>query len=186
MNAVIDAIRTRRTIKKMDPERMPARSDVEAVIESATWAPNHHMTEPWRFVVLTGAARVRLGEALARGMAGGVIASERVEIEKAKPLQSPVIVALISVPKKAENIILQEEMVAAGAALQNMLLAAQSLGLASFIRTGANSYSDDVRSFFGLGEGETLVGMVYLGYSSGAVPPGKRTPFREKVVWVET
>src|SRR5277367_2607418 len=114
MNAVIDAIRTRRTIKKMDPERMPARSDVEAVVESATWAPNHHMTEPWRFVVLTGAARVRLGEALARGMAGGEVAPERVEVEKAKPLQSPVIVALISAPKKAENIKPQEETVAAG------------------------------------------------------------------------
>ncbi|MDA4135829.1 MAG: nitroreductase [Thaumarchaeota archaeon] len=187
MNPVIDAIRSRRTVKKMDPERAPAPSDVEAVIEAGTWAPNHHATEPWRFVVVTGEARRRLGVAIAAALAASSteqVAPERLESEKNKPLSSPVIVALIGAPKKGDNVVPQEEIVAAGAALQNMLLAAHSLGLASFVRTGAHSYSGEVRAFFGMGEDETLIGMVYLGYASGAIPPGKRTPFREKVSWM--
>ena len=109
---------------------------------------------------------------------------ERLEAERNKPLSSPVIVALIGSPKKEDNIVPQEEVVAAGAALQNMLLAAHSLGLAGFVRTGAHSYSGEVRTFFGMGEDETLIGMVYLGYASGTIPPGKRAPFRDKVSWL--
>jgi len=189
LNPVIDAIRSRRTVKKMDAERPPARSDVETVIEAAIWAPNHHATEPWRFVVVAGEARKRLGAALAAALVTSSterVAPERLEVERNKPLSSPVIVALIGSPKKGDNnIVPQEEVVAAGAALQNMLLAAYSLGLASFVRTGAHSYSQEVRTFFGMGESETLIGMVYLGYASGAVPPGKRIPFREKTTWLQ-
>lgn len=189
MNAVIEAIRTRRTVKRFEAERFPARELLEQVIESATWAPNHHLTEPWRFVVVTGDARKRLGEALAEGLArlsAGGPAPELVEREKEKPLSAPVIVALISSPKVGESISTQEEIVAAGAALQNMLLAAHSLGLATSIRTGLHSYSEGIREFFGMQGDEKLIGMVYVGYATGITPPGKRTPFRDKVVWRES
>ena len=65
-----------------------------------------------------------------------------------------------------------------------MLLAAHSLGLAGFVRTGAHAYGDEVRVFFGMAKNETLIGMVYLGYPSGPLPPGKRTPALEKVTWM--
>ena len=93
-----------------------------------------------------------------------------------KPLSSPVVIALIGSPRKGENVVPQEEIVAAGAALQNMLLAAHSLGLATSVRTGAHSYSEEVRGFFEMGEGESLIGMVYVGYACGAVPPGGGRP----------
>jgi len=187
MNEVIDAIASRRTVKRMDAARTPARADVEAVIEAATWAPNHHMTEPWRFVVLEGDARRRLGETLAAALAASSaepIPEERLQKEREKPLSSPVIIALIGAPGRGENIIPQEEVVAAGAAMQNMLLAAHSLGLATSVRTGAHSYSERVRRFFEMVEGEMLIALVYVGYQLGAVPPGRRTPFRGKVAWV--
>ena len=188
MNPVIDAIRARRTVKKMDAGRPVDREDVGTVIEAATWAPNHHLTEPWRFVVIQGEARARLGDALAAALSsfsGGQAAAERLEAERGKPLSAPTVVALISRPGRAENVVAQEEMVAAGAALQNMLLAAQSLGLASFVRTGAHAYSQEVRNFLRMEGHETLVGMVYLGYASGPLPPGRRTPALEKVTWME-
>jgi nitroreductase len=187
LNPVIDAIRSRRTVKKMEAQRAVDRADLDAVIEAATWAPNHHLTEPWRFVVVEGAARKRLGDALASALESGItgnVAPERLEVERNKPLSSPVIVALISSPKKAENVVPQEELVAAGAALQNMLLTAYSLGLASFVRTGAHAYSEAVRRFFAMSEHEALVAMVYLGYSTGPLPPGKRTPPGERVTWL--
>ncbi len=189
MNAVIDAIRSRRTVKKMDADLAPSRSDIESVIEAATWAPNHHLTEPWRFVVIEKEARRKLGEALAEAMAKGskdVVPPERLAKEREKPLSAPVIIALIGSPKQGENISAQEEMVAAGAALQNMLLAAHSFGLATSVRTGLHSYSEGIRRFFEMQGDERLIAMVYIGYVTGMTAPGKRTPFRDKVVWRES
>jgi nitroreductase len=181
LNPVIDAIRSRRTVKKMDPGRPPTREQIDAIVEAATWAPNHHMTEPWRFVVISGQGRTRLGEALAdafQSTPGERPIPERVEIERNKPLAAPVIVVLISSPQAGEKIVPQEELVAAGAALQNMLLAAHSLGLASFVRTGQLAYSVEVRRLLGLDEREALVGMVYLGHPSGPATPGRRSAAR--------
>ncbi|MDA4113158.1 MAG: nitroreductase [Thaumarchaeota archaeon] len=189
MNPVIDAIRSRRTVKKMDTERSPTKDQIDAIIEAAMWAPNHHMTEPWRFVVVSGQGRRRLGEALAAASLSGPgerPVPERVEIERSKPLAAPVIVALISSPQVGEKIVPQEELIAAGAALQNMLLAAHSLGLGSFVRTGLLAYSDEVRHLFGINEREVLVGMVYLGYVAGPVTPGRRSPAEGKVTWMES
>ena len=177
-------------MKRIDPGRAPGRAEIEAVVEAATWAPNHHMTEPWRFVVVTGAGRARLGDALAAAAAASPQAAraspEVVERERRKPLEAPFIVALIGSPRRAERIVPQEELVAAGAALQNMLLAAHSLGLASFVRTGEGAYSEEVRALFGMGEGETMVAMVYLGYAAGPVPPGRRTAAAQKTAWMES
>jgi nitroreductase len=189
LNAVIDAIRARRTVKRMDPGRVPPREQVEAVLEAATWAPNHHLTEPWRFVVLEGDARRRLGGVLASALKGSSmeeVTEERLEKERAKPLGAPVIVALIGVPSEGSYVIPQEELVAAGAALQNMLLAAHSLGMATNVRTGATAYGAEVGRFFGLKGRETLIGMVYLGFASGPAPESRRTPHPEKAVWVST
>jgi nitroreductase len=189
LNAVIDAIKSRRTVKRMDADLVPSRSDIETIIEAATWAPNHHLTEPWRFVVIEKDARRKLGEALAGAMAKhsrGPVAPERLAKEREKPLSAPVIVVLIGAPKRGEDISPQEEMVAAGAALQNMLLAAHSLGLVTSVRTGLHSYSDEMKGFFGMSRDESLVGMVYVGYVTGLVPPGKRAPFRDRVSWRES
>lgn len=187
MNPVTDAIASRRTVKKMDPDRTPSRADIRTIIEAASWAPNHHMTEPWRFIVLEKEARRRLGEALAAAMNAGPIPQpqERLAKERDKPLSAPVIVAVIGSPKRGEGILPQEEMVAAGAAMQNLLLAAHSLGLATAVRTGAHSYSEAIRRFFGMGPDEALVALVYVGYANGAVAPGKRTAAAEKTIWLE-
>ncbi len=125
----------------MDADRAPPRADIEAMMEAATWAPNHHMTEPWRFVVLEKDARRRLGVASPTAMAGASAepGPRRAAREGArKPLSTPVVIALIGSPGRGENVVPQEEIVAAGAALQNMLLAAHSLGLATSVRTGSH------------------------------------------------
>ena len=188
MNPVIDAIRSRRTVKKMDTERPPTRDQIDEILEAAMWAPSHHMTEPWRFVVISGQGRKRLGEALVAASLSGPgerPMPERVEIERNRPLTAPVIVVLISSPQVGEKVVPQEELVAAGAALQNMLLAAHSLGLGSFVRTGLLAYSGEVRQLFGLSDREAVVGMVYLGYASGPATPGRRSAAEGKVTWMD-
>lgn len=185
VNPVIEAIRTRRTVKKFDPSRVPTKEEILVVLEAANWAPNHHLTEPWRFVVLSGDARAKLGEvlsdALSRSSPG--VAIQRLESERAKPLGAPVILAIIASPKTGENIVPQEELVAAGAALENALLAAHSLGLATSVRTGLHSYGPEVKRFLGMTETESLVGLVYLGTAMGVLPQGFRKPLDAKVLW---
>src|SRR5436309_1425613 len=60
---ILEAIHGRRSIKNVKPD-LPPRSQIEAMLEAATWAPNHYHVEPWRFFVLTGASRQRLGEVM--------------------------------------------------------------------------------------------------------------------------
>jgi len=175
-------------VKNVDKEKMPDQHLISEILEAATWAPNHHMTEPWRFVVIAKEERLRLGDAMAEALRTKMQtdvprAEEVLKLEREKTLRSPVIIALISSQMVGEKIVPQEEMVAAGAALQNMLLAAHSLGLGAMVRTGAHSYLPPVRAYFGLQEKESLVGLVYLGYP--IEPPGvsKRSPLEGKVEW---
>jgi nitroreductase len=185
MNPVIEAIKSRRSVKKMLPDPPVSRELVETVIEAAVWAPNHHLTEPWRFVVMAGDERRKLGEAMSMALGSFTDSptEERLDAERKKPLAASVIVALISSPKVGPNIVPQEEMVAAGAALQNMLLAAHSLGLGSMVRTGSNAYSEAMRKFFQMKEHERVVGLVYLGHVAEPSPPPRRSEIAGKVEW---
>lgn len=161
----------------MHSDRVPTKEQVSVLIEAATWAPNHHLTEPWRFIVFAGSERTGLGDALAGALASTFpdTPKERLELERIKPLSAPVVLTVISAAKKGPKIVEREELVAAGAALQNILLAAHATGLSTMVRTGVHAYSDGMRTFFGLREGESLVGMVYLGYASEPSPTGKRS-----------
>ena len=170
----------------MLPDPPVAKEQVETIIEAAIWAPNHYLTEPWRFVVLKGDARRELGDAMSTALVNTSTDSptqQRLDIERNRPLSASVIIALISSPKVGNNVVLQEEMVAAGAALQNMLLAAHSLGLGAMVRTGSHAYSEGIKKSFEMREGEGLVGLIYLGHIAEPPPPGKRKATDEKVIW---
>ncbi len=188
LNPVIDAIKNRRSVKNVNREEIPEQDLIEEILEAATWAPNHHLTEPWRFVVIAKNERLRLGESMAEALkttmkTGDPRVEEVLKLEREKTLRAPVIIAVISSQSGGEKIVPQEEIVAAGAALQNMLLAAHSLGLGAMVRSGPHSYLQPVRDYLGLQEKESLVGLVYLGYPID--PPGasKRSPLETKVQW---
>jgi nitroreductase len=184
VNPVIQAIRSRRSIRKMLTDS-PTKEQVATILEAATWAPNHHLTEPWRFVVIASDERRRLGDALAEALllTSPETPHEKVEMERAKPLTAPVIIAMVASPQVGPKIVPQEELIAAGAALQNMLLAAHALGLSTMVRTGVHGFSDRMRLYFEMNEGESLVGMVYLGYPSERPPLGKRSGYHNKTNW---
>jgi len=186
-NEVIRAIRTRRSAGKLRAEQPLSREIIETVLEAATWAPNHHLTEPWRFVVITGGERSRLGDAMADAVlstpSNPPSSAETVERERARPLTAPVVIAAICSPSQEERVVAQEELVAGGGALQNMLLASHSIGLGTKIKTGAYSYSQVIRSFLNMKDSESLIAFVYLGFPEGEAKPGKRTGIQGKVEW---
>lgn len=165
-NVVIDAIKSRRSVRRFKDE-VPKKSRIEQIIEASFWAPNHHLTEPWRFVVIAGEERTKLGEAMASSLSRLDDGSpkSKIELERKKVLQAPVIIAMICSPNTTnERVVMQEELVACGAALQNALLAIQSFGLGAWVRTGASSYSEEVKRYLNMRSNEFLVAMIYTGY----------------------
>lgn len=185
---VLAAIRTRRSVGKVHSD-CPPRDLIEQVLEAASWAPNHHVTEPWRFVVLAGDARDTFGEAMAVAKTAGMdpavkdIAQE-FERAKKKALRAPVIIAVaaeIPTDKKCVEI---EEVAAAAAAVQNMLLAAHALGLGAIWRTGDPAYDDGVKAFLGFAPTDHILGFVYLGYPVVEPTRAKHTPAADLTRWL--
>lgn len=186
--SVMEAIRGRRSIGKVRPE-LPPREAIETILDAATWAPCHHVTEPWKFTVIAGEARERLGEVMARAKVerrireGKPIEGE-FERAKAKALRAPVIIAVAVEPTDGPKVVEIEEVEAGAAAVQNMLLAAHSLGLATMWRTGDPAYDPEVKRFLGLTPAAHIIGFVYLGYADTQPLRARHTPAEALTTWL--
>jgi nitroreductase len=186
---VIQAIQTRQSVGRVRQD--PVSEDlVERILESAVHAPNHRITEPWRFHVFTGKGRGELARAraeTARLMAEAEgeheeMAAGRVSRERKKAFRAPVIIAVVSAAGRDEIETL-ENYAACAAAVQNMQLTAHSLGLASIWRTGPVAYHEHMREFFDLEEGDRIVAYLYVGYPDMGERPRRRSPAAERTVW---
>ncbi len=155
------AIRTRRTHKVFGPEPVPAALLTE-LLELGRWAPNHHLTNPWRFRVLGPEALARLKQAA--GPEAG-----------AKLDRAPTLVAVTSV--HAEDPVQDEEdLLASAAATYAVLLGAHARGLAGYWRTPAVLRTTEGRAAVGIGEREHFVGLVHLGQPRQLRDPPERAP----------
>ena len=187
--SIIEIIAQRRSIGKMTDE-CPTRTQIERILEAATHAPNHHNTQPWKLFVLAGHARAELGEIMAESLHTrlGDISDEKylakLEKERHKPLRAPVLLVAAAEHPHHASVLEIENIEAVAAAVQNMLLAAEELGLAAMWRTGDAAYDPRVKQWLGLAPEDALVGFIYLGYP--AIPHQERHPisFREKTTWL--
>lgn len=179
---MLDAIQSRRSRGKMSPEA-PPRELIERVLQAGVHAPNHHDTQPWRFVVLSGDARAQFGEALAEALTRRLGDSPPANLdglllaERAKPMRSPVLIAVGVVSNERDALTRREDFQAASAALQNMLLTAEANGLAAIWRTGEGILDAGVKAHFGLQPEDEIAGILYLGYpdqSLGSMPQRSR------------
>jgi nitroreductase len=188
---VIRAIETRRSIGRVKQAPVP-RELIERILESGVHAPNHKITEPWRFHVFSGKgrgelARVRAEIARLQAEAEGEseeMAAGRISRERKKAFRAPVVIAVISEAGRDEVETL-ENYAACAAAVQNMQLTAHALGLAAMWRTGPIVYHQEMRRFFGLKENDRIVAHVYLGYPDMGVRQRRRDPANKKTVWHE-
>jgi len=186
-SVVMDVIRGRRSIGKMRQE-LPPRDAIETILEAGTWAPCHHVTEPWRFNVIAGDAREALGDVMAKAKVDrmtrqGKPTEGEFERAKAKALRAPVIIAVSVVPDAGPKVVEIEEVEAGAAAVQNMLLAAHSLGLATMWRTGDPAYHPVVKAFLGLTPEAHIIGFVYLGYPETTPARARHTPHQSVTTW---
>ncbi|RED61733.1 nitroreductase family protein [Cohnella lupini] len=191
MGTLEEIIRGRRSIGKVKSDPVP-KEVVESLIEAAVWAPNHFGTEPWKFVVMTGEGRRVLGQAYAdiaaetiQGLSEEELAL-RLEKEVAKAFRSPVVIAAVCVPSSEPRANPAEELAAAHAAVQNLLLMAHASGLGAVWRTGDPAYHTKMKEALGFAGSEQVVGLIFIGYPDMPSPVGKRTPGTEKTVWLES
>jgi nitroreductase len=165
---------------------------IERILESAVHAPNHRITEPWRFHVFVGKGRGELARAraeTARLMAEAEgedeeLAAGRISRERKKAFRAPVVIAVICEAGRDEVETL-ENYAACAAAVQNMLLTAHAVGLGAIWRTGPVAYHEHMRSFFGLEAADSIVAYLYVGYPDMGERPRRRRPAAEKSVWHE-
>ncbi|HCU74042.1 MAG: nitroreductase [Chloroflexi bacterium] len=184
---VYTAIHGRRSVSTL-AEDVPPRTVIERLINAAVWAPNHHLTEPWRFHVLCGAARSEMGAAVADRLeeeldpadpaTSGAIRSARSRLSRA-----PVVV-VVSQNGSDDPMVNLEDYAAVCCATQNLMLAAHAEGLATKWRTGDMCDYRASKEFLGLSEADRIVGYVYVGYPAAHLSSDDRERKSPEVGWL--
>lgn len=184
---VFQLIKERRSIPRFKPDAVP-RNVIEMMLEAATWAPNHHLTEPWEFFVLEGAAREDFA-AIRRNFRRGLFPDPQApEAQKAAgkiyqdTLATPVII-IVTTRVSADLALNEDDYAATFCAIQNMLLVAASRGVGTYLRTGGLIHDRTLRAFLDLSPERKVAGVVYVGYPA-LVPERRRTPYAERTKWL--
>lgn len=165
-----EAIRTRRTHKAYAPEPVD-RQTLEEILELARWAPNHRLTNPWRFRVLGPEALARL-----KAAAGPEAA--------AKLDRAPTLVA-VSAIRSDDPVTDHEDLLATACAAYIVLLAAHARGLASYWRTPAVLRTPEGREALGAGGDEQLIGLLHLGHPRQEQRVPERASAAQVVSWLD-
>ncbi|MGD8867749.1 MAG: nitroreductase [Gemmatimonadales bacterium] len=186
---VMQAIHTRASVTSFRPA-VPDRDAVMQLLDGAVRAPNHRLTEPWGFYVLGESSKQRFAELRrdnrARRFEDPEAPEARPALEKAYAgvMETPVIIAVSTVV--ADDPVQREEDYAATfCAIQNILLAAVSQGLGTYLRTGDILDEPALAELLDLPEGNRVVGIIYLGYPANEPKPRRRTPAAEKTRWLD-
>ncbi|EAT13533.1 nitroreductase [Bermanella marisrubri] len=162
MNTVIELLQKRASSPKLDAPA-PTDEEVEQILRCGLRAPDHGRLKPWRFHIVQGAQLAELGHLFAD------IAKERGEsdakVEKSRnmPLRAPLMIVATCHPYENSKIPVTEQILAVGAAIQNMQVAISSLGYSSIWRTGECAYEEKVKRAFDVPEQGEIVGFLYIG-----------------------
>jgi nitroreductase len=165
------AIRTRRTHKAYGAEPV-GRETLAELLDLARWAPNHHLTNPWRFRVLGPHALERLKKA------AGPEAAAKLD-------RAPTLVAVSAVQGGEDPVADEEDLLAAGCAAYVVLLAAHGRGLASYWRTPAVLRTPEGRAALGIPDGEHPIGLLHLGTPRQEQRVPERAPAADVVRWLD-
>jgi nitroreductase len=182
---IFHLIKKRRSVFPIQYNDKPIEDkDIEILLEAANWAPTHKRTEPWRFKVVRGNAKTRLGKFMAAMYEKHTVVPKQIKIKKIKEkaLQSAVIVAICMQRDPEELLPEWEEIAATAMAVQNMWLGCVELGIGCYWSSPSTiKYMD---GFFDLQEGERCLGFLYMGYYDEPLEAGLRGPYSDKVSWI--
>ena len=185
--SVLEAIRTRRNVREFTDKPVTV-DDLKTIIEAATWAPNHRHTEPWRFIVLAkdGELRKQVAQIVHDWTYDNIKnpnQKRRIdssEAAKREILDAPAFMYVYAREGPNEEVT-RENYAATACAVQNLLLAAHSIGIGVGWSTGKPCLAD-VRSTIGAEPDWQTVGALYIGYPSEK-PEAKRAPVDDVTTW---
>lgn len=151
----------------------PDESSRKIIFSAALRAADHGNLRPWRFLVLEGDALTRLGGVFAAAAQTDdpKLSESQLERYRNMPSRAPLMVVAIALAVEHPKVPVVEQVVATGAAVQNMITAAFAVGVGAYWRTGPMAYNADVLKALGVAEGESLVGFLYLGTPAGRLKP---------------
>ncbi len=192
MEYVSQIIRQRKSIYADDyyPKDIP-KKQLEEILENATLAPTHKMTEPWRFIVLSGKHKHLYGDFMCEFYHEKYLHLEPEEREakfrylRNYPLKASCMVAVIMQRSKSVQIPEWEEIAAISCAVQNMALSCTAMQIGSYWASGGSAI--DYVKTLGLADNEISLGLFFMGYfhPQHQNKPRRRTPISEKVSWLE-
>ncbi|WP_428232511.1 nitroreductase family protein [Flavobacterium sp.] len=164
---------------------------LEEILVNATWAPNHKMTEPWRFIVFKGKYLKEYGEFMAHyyqdfySDLSSELQKEKLNYLRNYPLNAACLIGVIMVRNTKIGLPEWEEIAAVSSAVQNMALTCTAHKIGSYWST--KGVAVDYVTQFGLAENEKSLGLFYLGYYPKDLKSSKkkRTPLSKKVIYLE-
>lgn len=152
----------------------PDDETLNTILTAAIRVPDHGKLGPWRFILIRGEARNKLGEVLVDAFKKANPAAEHatLDYERNRFMRAPVIVGVVSRVTPAHKIPEWEQLLSVGAVCQNMLVAAHAAGFVAQWLTEWYSYDATVAAALGLGENERMAGFIYI--ASPVEPPKDR------------
>ena len=175
-----EALTTRQSVPPaMLQEPAPDDGELEQLLAAAVCAPDHGAIRPWRFIAVRGAGREALGEvfvdALRKRTPGADDAA--IDKERQRPLRAPLIVAVCAIVNPDHpKVPVLEQIVSAGTAAHNLLIACHIRGYGAIMLTGDNAYDPAVQAALGLESKDSIVGFIYIGTPKQELRAKKRPP----------
>lgn len=181
------AILTRRSHKQLSGAPVPD-SVLASLVELAIWAPNHKLTEPWRFCIVAAPRLPALADAVEAGLRSSGMPEHAAagQSNKIRGILAGAggLIALIRKTNEADPLRDREDYAACACALQNIQLGAWGQGYAGYWTTSAALIGPGVAAFWGLQSGEELTGAIVLGIAAGPAAAVRRKPAAEITTWL--
>lgn len=188
--AIKQAIENRRNINPVDfIDKKINDEDIKNILALANWAPTHGRTEPWRIIVLADDATDNFGKTHAELYKSNTPEEKFLE-ETYKKFENQGknashIFIVYSKRGKNPNIPEWEELAATSCAVQNVLLGAETLDIATFWSTGGQITKPSVKAHFNLQDDEQVVGAIFLGYTEKELAGKRNTTIEDKTQWIK-
>ena len=142
-------------------EPMPSAAELEEIYKAGLRAPDHGMLRPWRFLVVQGEGREKLGQLFVDAMQPETEEQQNKLLNA--PLRAPLIIIAVTEIQDHPKIPPVEQICATAAAVQNMSVAIHALGYSSIWRTGTAAFHDGVKEALGFNARDEIVGLLYVG-----------------------
>ena len=162
--SAIQTISKRRSSPKLIAPA-PCEQVLRLIVDAGLCAPDHGRLKPWQILLIEGDARNKLGELYLQAALAETpdLSEERQQRIANMPLRAPVVLVVAAKTIEGHKVPVLEQLIATGAAVQNMLLAAQELGVGAMWRTGEMAYKASVKTGLGLDGSDEIIGYIYLG-----------------------